>query len=67
MGRACSTHESFEKCIQNLLEHLKGRDLSEDLGADGKCRGRDVPVLFLTEHHAMEAYWGSGGIATLIL
>jgi hypothetical protein len=26
-----------------------------------------VPVLFLTEHHAMKAYWGSGGIAPLIL
>jgi hypothetical protein len=26
-----------------------------------------VPVLFLTEYHAMEAYWGSGGIATRIL
>jgi hypothetical protein len=25
-----------------------------------------VPVL-LTKHHAMEAYWGSGGIAPLIL
>jgi hypothetical protein len=26
-----------------------------------------VPVLLLTEHHAMKAYWGSGGIAPLIL
>jgi hypothetical protein len=26
-----------------------------------------VPVLLLTEHHAMMAYWGSGGIAPLIL
>jgi hypothetical protein len=24
-------------------------------------------VLFLTEHNAMKAYWGSGGIAPLIL
>jgi hypothetical protein len=32
------------------------------------CRekGKVVPVL-LTEHHAMEAYWGSGGIASFIL
>jgi hypothetical protein len=22
-----------------------------------------VPVLFLTEHHAMRAYWGSGSVA----
>jgi hypothetical protein len=32
-----------------------------------KVKGKIVPVLFLTEHHAMRAYWGSGGIATLIL
>jgi len=24
-----------------------------------------VPVIFLTKHHAMEAYWGSGGIAPM--
>jgi hypothetical protein len=29
------------------------------------CNGKVVPVL-LTEHHAMKAYWGSGGIAPLI-
>jgi hypothetical protein len=31
--------------------------------------GKDkvAPVLFLTEHHAMKAYWGSGGIAPHIL
>jgi hypothetical protein len=27
----------------------------------------EVPVLLLTEHHAMKAYWGSGGIAPFIL
>jgi hypothetical protein len=27
----------------------------------------DVVCLFFTEHHAMKAYWGSGGIAPLIL
>jgi hypothetical protein len=30
----------------------------------GKVKG--VPV-FLTGHHAMEAYWGSGGITPVIL
>jgi len=25
------------------------------------------PVFFLTEHHAMKVFWGSGGIALLIL
>jgi hypothetical protein len=29
-------------------------------------KGKVVPVL-LTEHHAINAYWGSGGIAPLIL
>jgi hypothetical protein len=31
-----------------------------------KGKGKVVPVL-LTEHHAIKAYWGSGGIAPLIL
>jgi hypothetical protein len=30
-------------------------------------KGKVVPVLFLTKHHAMKAYWGSGCIAPLIL
>jgi len=29
--------------------------------------GKVVPVILLTEHHAMKAYWGSEGIAPLIL
>jgi hypothetical protein len=32
-----------------------------------KVKGKVIPGLFLTEHHAMKAYWGSGGIAPLIL
>jgi len=32
-----------------------------------KGKGKVVPVLFLTEHHAMKAYWSSGGIALRIL
>jgi hypothetical protein len=32
-----------------------------------KLKGKVVPALFLTEHHAMKAYWESGGIAPLIL
>jgi len=30
-------------------------------------KGKDVPGLFLTEHHATKAHWGSRGIAPLIL
>jgi len=34
-----------------------------------QCRGKGkvVPVLLLTEHHAIKAYWGSGVVAPLIL
>jgi hypothetical protein len=32
-----------------------------------KAKVKVVPVLLLTEHHAMKAYWGSGSIAPLIL
>jgi hypothetical protein len=31
-----------------------------------KVKGKVVPVRFLTEHHAMKAYWWSGGIAPRI-
>jgi len=30
-------------------------------------KGKVVLVLFLTDHHSMKAYWGSGGIAPRIL
>jgi hypothetical protein len=33
---------------------------------EGKGKGK-VVVPLLIEHHAMKAYWGSGGIAQLIL
>jgi len=33
----------------------------------GKGKDKVVSVLFLTEHHAMEAYCGNGGIAPRIL
>jgi hypothetical protein len=32
-----------------------------------KGKGKVVRVLFLTEHQAMKAYWGIGGITPLIL
>jgi hypothetical protein len=38
------------------------RKIQENQGKKGK-----VPVLPLTEHHAMKAYWGSGGTALPIL
>jgi hypothetical protein len=32
-----------------------------------KGKGKVVPVIFSTEHHAMKAYWGSGDIVLRIL
>jgi hypothetical protein len=32
-----------------------------------KVKGKAVPVLLLTEHNAMKAYWWSGGVAPLTL
>jgi len=32
-----------------------------------ESKGKVVPVLLLTEYHAMKTYWGSGGIAPHIL
>jgi hypothetical protein len=54
MGGACSTHERF------WSESLKEREHSEDLGVDGKdkVKRQSCPCAFLTEHHAMKAYWG---------
>jgi hypothetical protein len=47
---------SLLNIIQMLILHDKGK---------GKCKV--VPVLLLTEHHAMSAYWGSGITAPPIL
>jgi hypothetical protein len=33
----------------------------------GKGKGKVVPVLFLTDHHAMKVYWWIGGIAPRII
>jgi hypothetical protein len=32
----------------------------------GKAKAKVVPVLFLTDHHALKVYWGSGGISPRI-
>jgi hypothetical protein len=33
----------------------------------GKGKGKVVLVLYLTDHHTMKVYWGSGCIAPIIL
>jgi hypothetical protein len=43
------------------LENLRGRDQSEDVGGrweDNVRMDKVVPVLPVTEHLAMTAYWG---------
>jgi len=38
-----------------------------EIHKQGKGKGKVIPVLFLTEHHRKEAYWGSRGVAPRIL
>jgi hypothetical protein len=35
-GGACSTQESYEKCLQNCIRKLKGQIPMEDLYVDGR-------------------------------
>jgi len=49
-----------EKFLHLLSENGGGGD-------DVKVKSKVLPVLPLTEHHAMKAYWGSGGTAPPIL
>jgi hypothetical protein len=46
---------------------LNDRGSISGKGKRDKGKGTVVPVLLLTEYRAMKAYWGSGGIAPLIL
>jgi hypothetical protein len=48
---------NFTSYIKSLLVH----------SSCSRVKVKVVPWLFLTEHHTMETYWGSGGISPLIL
>jgi hypothetical protein len=54
-----------------LVGKSEGNDGLGELGVDGKSKGKGknkvVLGFILTEHHAMNAYWGSGGVALRIL
>jgi len=53
----------------NNTRHFQVPPLRESLLCT-ECKvkkGKVVPALTLTEHHAMKAYWGSGGTAPPIL
>jgi hypothetical protein len=49
-----------------VLAVMNPRVLPDIETIKGKGKGNVIPVLS-TEHHAMEAYWGSGGTAPRIL
>jgi hypothetical protein len=51
----------------DTLVYHKSKMTSQKYVKIGKCKGKVVPVLFLTEHHAMKTHWGSGGIAPSII
>jgi hypothetical protein len=45
-------------CEINLFHHTETKKVKVKV---------KLSLCFLTKHHAMKAYWGSGGIAPLIL
>jgi hypothetical protein len=51
--------------LTSLCGYMKFRGIPSVMD-DVKSEGKVVPVLFLTEHHAMKTYWG-GGIDPCIL
>jgi hypothetical protein len=57
-------HVSTPKVVNSILRNLllEGSNLKLK-----EKKGKVIRVLVLTKHHAMKAYWGSGGIAPLIL
>jgi hypothetical protein len=60
MSRGSDRNFSLCHCIQTSTGTY--------LASYTKVKGKIATVLFfLTEHHAMKAYWGSGGIDPLIL
>jgi hypothetical protein len=68
MVEACSTHGRDDKGIKRFGRKPERRDYSKILGVyEKKVKDKVVPVLPLTEHHAMKAYWGSGSTAPPIL
>jgi hypothetical protein len=54
------------KISNKSIENVSGFNSSQE-EIKVKVKRQSFPVLFLTEHHAMKAYWGSGGISPRIL
>jgi len=52
--------------LQNRGDYLR-IDRERFFSPPYKFRVQNYPVFFLTEHHAMKAYWGCGGTSSRIL
>jgi hypothetical protein len=52
--------DTFRRLLSSLSEILRGfaQFPQTNTWMKGKGKGKIVPVIFLTEHHAMKAYWG---------
>jgi len=53
--------------IENTREISNDKSVGSIPACYTNCKGNVVPVLFLTEHHTMKAYWWSGGIDPRII
>jgi len=53
---------TFYGCVQSLTDANYSPNPYRTM-----IKGKVVPVLLLTEHHVMKAYWGSGGITSRFL
>jgi len=53
----------------NIIRVIKSRKMrcAGHVARIGDKKGKVIPLLLLTEHHAMKAYWGNAGIAPFIL
>jgi hypothetical protein len=61
-------HERNNKSIHNFSWKSHGKGSLRKFEARLEFTEIKVKLsLFLTKHHAMKEYWGSGGIAPLIL
>jgi hypothetical protein len=59
VGRTWDTHGGGERCLQCFGWEARMEEV--------KLKVKVKLPLCLTKHHAMKAYWGSGGIVPLIL
>jgi hypothetical protein len=63
-------HASFWRRQIHKFLHSEGKSVItrviKDTQTNNKSKGKVIPVPYLTEHHAMKTYQGSGNIAPRI-